>query len=89
MQFFINKIINGEDGEIYQIGRWGRRGMGCWRLEMANTNDNNIHTSTELKRGDANIQPWGRESLNCGLVSFKQKTSFRGSQNILQKVSRP
>ena len=28
------------------------RGMGCWRLEMANTNDNNLDTYTELKRGN-------------------------------------
>jgi len=30
-------------------------GMGCWRLEMANTNDNNFDMSVELKRGDAKI----------------------------------
>ena len=45
----------GEDRGIYRIGTRGRRGMGCWRLEMANTNDKNIDASTELKRGDANI----------------------------------
>ena len=31
------------------------RGMGCMRLEMANTNDNSLDTSTGLKRGDAKI----------------------------------
>ena len=49
----------GEDGGIYNIGSGHgedeERGMGCWRLEMANTNDKNIDASTELKRGDTNI----------------------------------
>ena len=62
---FFSEKINGEDGEISYtrsgdgedeergMGN-GERGMGCWRLEMANTNDN-FDTSIELKRGDAKI----------------------------------
>ena len=86
---FLQKRQKGKT-EIYirsGDGEDEERGMGCWRLEMANTNDNHLDRSTELKRAEAQTLSTC-ESLNCGVLSFKQ-TSFRGSQNRLQKVSCP